>query len=55
MAASKNGLWVEHMPWTFEMFEEEPVVKDGYMILPDGPGIGVNFNESALEKYKHQG
>ena len=55
VAASKNGLWVEHMPWTFEMFEEEPIVKDGYMILPDGPGIGVNFNESALEKYKHQG
>ncbi|MFL2755853.1 MAG: mandelate racemase/muconate lactonizing enzyme family protein [Dehalococcoidia bacterium] len=55
VAASPNGLWVEHMPWTFPMFEQEPTVKDGYMILPDDPGIGVNFDESALKKYKHTG
>ena len=55
VAASPNGLWVEHMPWTFAMFEHEPIVKDGYMILSDAPGIGVDFDESALKKYKHQG
>ena len=55
VAASPNGLWVEHMPWTFGMFEEEPKIENGYMIVPDAPGIGVNFDESALKKYRHSG
>ena len=28
------------------------VVKDGYLSLPGGSGLGIEVNESALEKYK---
>ncbi len=51
VAAAPNGLTVEHMPWTFDMFTEEPVVEDGQIVLPQGPGLGVEFDEEKLAMY----
>ena len=51
IAAAPNGLTVEHMPWTFDMFTEEPVVEDGQIVLPDAPGMGVEFDEEKLARY----
>ncbi len=55
VAACPNGAWVEHMPWTFELFDREPLIKDGLMLMPQEPGLGVNFNEENLVRYKHTG
>ena len=51
VAAAPNGLIVEHMPWTFGMFTEEPRVEDGMIVLPQSPGLGVEFDEEKLAKY----
>ena len=51
LAACPNGIYVEHMPWTFEMFNETPNVVDGEIVLPQTPGLGLSFNEDNLEKY----
>ena len=29
-------------------------VKDGFLSLPTGPGLGIEVNEEALEKYKER-
>ena len=55
IAACPNGQWVEHMPWTFAMFTEEPLIQEGMMVLPSGPGLGLKFDEENLIRYKHQG
>ena len=55
IAACPNGQWVEHMPWTFAMFTEEPLIKDGMMVMPSEPGLGLEFDEGNLVRYKHQG
>ena len=55
IAACPNGQWVEHMPWTFAMFTEEPLIQEGMMVMPSGPGLGLEFNEENLIRYKHQG
>jgi L-alanine-DL-glutamate epimerase-like enolase superfamily enzyme len=28
------------------------VAKDGYLEIPDKPGLGIEFDEEALEKYR---
>ena len=51
VAAAPNGLTIEHMPWTFGMFTEEPKIEDGMMVLSDKPGLGIEFDEEALDRY----
>ena len=51
IAATPNGLYVEHMPWTFGMFEEEPAVEDGMIVLPQTPGLGIAFDEDSLKHH----
>ncbi len=51
IAAAPNGLIVEHMPWTFGMFTEQPTVEDGMIVLPQSPGLGVEFDEDRLKAY----
>jgi len=51
IAAIPNGLTVEYMPWTFKIFEEVPVPDKGELAVPQGPGLGLKFDEAALKRY----
>ena len=49
LAAAPNGLYVEHMPWAFALFEEVPQIDaDGRLVMPDAPGLGLAFDEDRL-------
>ena len=49
LAAAPNGLYVEHMPWAFPLFEEVPAVDaSGQLVMPDAPGLGLAFDEARL-------
>jgi len=39
--------WVEHFDWLDPMFNERLEIKDGRMIVPDRPGLGVTLSEQA--------
>lgn len=52
MAAIPNGLMAEYMPWWDAIFKEPPQVKDGYIRIPDKPGLGWELDPEALKKYK---
>ncbi len=52
VAACANGLTVEYMPWMLKLYEETPKVEGGEMILPDAPGLGLQFDESAIATFK---
>ncbi len=50
LAAAPNGLYVEHMPWTFPLFEEAPHINaEGRLVMPDAPGLGLVFDEARLK------
>jgi L-alanine-DL-glutamate epimerase-like enolase superfamily enzyme len=42
--ASRDPLW-------FELFRERPEVVDGFMAVPDAPGLGLELSDAALEKW----
>ena len=52
MAAIPNGLTVEYMPWTLRLFEETPELDDGDIIVPEKPGLGLEFSQEAIKKYQ---
>ena len=49
LAVAPNGLYVEHMPWAFPLFEEVPTLDaSGQLAMPDAPGLGLAFDEARL-------
>jgi L-alanine-DL-glutamate epimerase-like enolase superfamily enzyme len=52
IAACPNGLTVEYMPWTLALFQETPVIENGELVLPEAPGLGLQFDEAAIAAFK---
>jgi L-alanine-DL-glutamate epimerase-like enolase superfamily enzyme len=51
-ASETNCISVEHMPWFAPLFNETMEIDNGYIKVPERPGIGFTFNQSAIERYK---
>lgn len=59
LAASQPGFFLletmaTDVPWRSEICNEEVRFEDGCMYINDRPGIGVEINEEALEKFPYQ-
>jgi L-talarate/galactarate dehydratase len=51
MAAIPNGLTVEYMPWSLRLYEETPKIEKGMIVVPQKPGLGLQFDEDVLKRY----
>jgi L-alanine-DL-glutamate epimerase-like enolase superfamily enzyme len=40
------------MDWWQALFEESLQLKEGQVLLPDRPGIGLGVNRKALERFR---
>ncbi len=52
VAAVPNGYMVEYMPWWDVIYREPPQVKDGFINIPEKPGLGYEPDPAALKKYE---
>ena len=43
--------WLEYMDWATPILQNPLIIKDGLAMTPDTPGTGVNWDETAIEKY----
>ena len=43
VAAAPNGRYVEHMPWSLSLFEQDLVIDNGEIVLPTAPGLGFDL------------
>jgi L-alanine-DL-glutamate epimerase-like enolase superfamily enzyme len=56
-AASPTGFILESFadpardPLWFELFNERPEIVDGFMSLPEAPGLGIELRQETLDKY----
>ena len=41
-----------HELWEDDLLKERLEVVDGFMVVPDGPGLGIEVDEDAIEKYR---
>jgi L-alanine-DL-glutamate epimerase-like enolase superfamily enzyme len=44
----------DYYPWQYAIYEEFPIASDGKVQVPEGPGWGIEINESWLEKSSYQ-
>ncbi len=42
---------VDDVPWKDELVTPVPVIRDGHLLLPTGPGWGANVNEEAVRRH----
>ena len=60
-AATENFMWLEHHAVDNKDWEnlvtgfDGPIVQDGYVTVPETPGIGVELNEEVVKKYLVKG
>lgn len=52
MAAVSNGLMVEYLPWANPLFTEPFAIEHGELVLPDRPGLGLELDLDAVERYR---
>jgi L-alanine-DL-glutamate epimerase-like enolase superfamily enzyme len=52
VGAVPNGLTVEYMPRLFPLWRAVPQPRDGMLDMPTAPGLGLEFDEAAIEKYR---
>lgn len=61
LAASVPNFFIQHVPWPEDAADRAmraaivsaglETARDGFLELPRGPGLGIDVNETALEKY----
>jgi len=51
VAAVPNGLTVEYMPRALRLYKETPKIEDGMLIVPQKPGLGLEFDPEVLKRY----
>jgi mandelate racemase len=52
ISAVPNGLTVEFMPWSNPLFREVPRMQQGVLDVPQKPGLGLEFDEEALARWR---
>src|SRR5437588_721629 len=52
IGAVPNGLTVEYMPWLVPLFKEVPVQQNGELAMPTKPGLGLEFDQPTIERYR---
>jgi L-alanine-DL-glutamate epimerase-like enolase superfamily enzyme len=43
---------IEYMPWVAAAFAEPARIKNGNMIPPQGPGLGLDIPEEVIRRYR---
>ena len=51
VAAVPNGLTVEYMGWMLRLFDDVAPLEDGELVLSDRPGLGLMFNQEAIDRF----
>jgi mandelate racemase len=51
LAVTPTCHWLEWMDWANGILQQPFQIKDGNAVIPDRPGIGIEWNEDAVKRY----
>jgi L-alanine-DL-glutamate epimerase-like enolase superfamily enzyme len=51
-AAAPNASWLEYVPWWDRLFREPVAIVDGTATPPDRPGLGLEFDWNAIDRFR---
>ncbi len=52
MCLTPTAEWLEWVDWANPIIKEPYKIKNGSVVIPDKPGFGIEWNESAIYEYK---
>ena len=52
LSAIPHGYMVENVPRSEAILCGMPALEDGCLVAPSGPGIGIELDEAAVERYR---
>ena len=51
LAVTPTCHWLEYVDWADPILEEPARLKDGHVLIPEQPGIGMKWDEKAVKRY----
>jgi mandelate racemase len=51
LAVTPTCHWLEYVDWADPVLEEPAELKNGHVLIPQRPGIGMRWNEKAVRRY----
>jgi mandelate racemase len=51
LAATPTCHWLEYVDWANPVLQEPVALKGGQVVIPEGPGIGLKWDEQAVQRY----
>ncbi|HKU46133.1 MAG TPA: enolase C-terminal domain-like protein [Burkholderiales bacterium] len=51
LCATPTCHWLEYVDWADPILEQPVTIKDGHVLVSEAPGVGLKWNEKAVEKY----
>ncbi|HEY4373636.1 MAG TPA: mandelate racemase/muconate lactonizing enzyme family protein [Burkholderiales bacterium] len=51
VAGVANGMTVEYIPWVARLFKEVPQFEKGEVVVPQRPGLGLEFDEEVVARH----
>jgi mandelate racemase len=51
LAVTPTCHWLEYVDWADPILQEPLRLKDGHVVIPDQPGIGMTWDEKAVKRY----
>jgi mandelate racemase len=52
LAATPTAHWLEYADWADAILEQPLEIKDGFALIPDRPGAGMSWNQSAVKRLR---
>jgi mandelate racemase len=52
LAATPTCHWLEYVDWADPILEQPVRIKDGHAQIPEGPGVGLKWDEKAVKQYE---
>ena len=53
MRVTETAHWLEWQDWADPILKQPFAVVDGFIEIPDRPGVGIEWNEAAVERYRY--
>jgi len=52
LAVTPTCHWLEYVDWADPVLQEPARLKDGHVVIPDRPGVGIRWDEKAVKRFQ---
>jgi mandelate racemase len=52
LAVTPTCHWLEYVDWAAPILRHPIEIEDGHAIIPDRPGVGMEWDQDAVERYR---